>query len=160
MNPNDIKISLQYRIRYPEQKTQNTPSLFLLHGFGSNMDDLFALNQFFPDDWTIISLQAPISTGFGGWAWAEIDFNNLKELPKPEQRYSSREMVISSINTFLLYGENIGLKKDIRELIINTKNKKDEKAEFISFYENDITSDEKRFYSSVYSGSLFSLFFT
>ena len=63
---------------------------------------------------------------------------------------------ISSINTFLLYGENIGLKKDIRELIINTKNKKDEKAEFISFYENDITSDEKRFYSSVYSGSLFS----
>ena len=67
---------------------------------------------------------------------------------------------ISSINTFLLYGENIGLKKDIRELIINTKNKKDEKAEFISFYENDITRDEKRFYSSVYSGSLFSLFFT
>ena len=63
---------------------------------------------------------------------------------------------ISSINTFLLYGENIGLKKDIRELIINTKNKKDEKAEFISFYENDITGDEKRFYSSVYSGSLFS----
>ena len=99
MNSNDIKIPLQYRIRYSEQKNNNTPSLFLLHGFGSNMDDLFALNQFFPDDWTIISLQAPISTGFGGWAWAEIDFNNLKELPKPEQRYSSREMVISSINT-------------------------------------------------------------
>ena len=38
---------------------------------------------------------------------------------------------ISSINTFLLYGENIGLKKDIRELIINKKNKKDEKEEFI-----------------------------
>ena len=99
MNPKDIKIPLQYRIRYSEQKNNNTPSLFLLHGFGSNMDDLFALNQFFPNDWTIISLQAPISTVFGGWAWAEIDFNNLKELPKPEQRYSSREMVISSINT-------------------------------------------------------------
>ena len=99
MNSNDIKIPLQYKIRYSEQKNNNTPSLFLLHGFGSNMDDLFALNQFFPDDWTIISLQAPISTSFGGWAWAEIDFNNLKELPKPEQRYSSREMVISSINT-------------------------------------------------------------
>ena len=99
MYPNDIKIPLQYRIRYPEQKTNNTPTLFLLHGFGSNMDDLFGLNQFFPNDWTIISLQAPISTGFGGWAWAEIDWNNLKELPKPEQRYSSREMIISSINT-------------------------------------------------------------
>ena len=48
MNSNDIKIPLQYRIRYSEQKNNNTPSLFLLHGFGSNMDDLFALNQFFP----------------------------------------------------------------------------------------------------------------
>ena len=99
MNPNDIKTSLKYRIRHHKQETHNTPSLFLLHGIGSNMDDLFALNQFFPDDWTIISLQAPISTGFCGWAWAEIDWNNLKELPKPEQKYNSREMIISSINT-------------------------------------------------------------
>jgi predicted esterase len=37
--------------------------------------------------------------GFGGWAWAEIDYNNLKELPKPEQRYSSRESIITSIST-------------------------------------------------------------
>ena len=99
MKQNDIKIPLRYKIRYPEQKTQNTHSVFLLHGFGSNMDDLFSLTQFFPNDWTIISLQAPIPAGFGGWAWAEIDFNNLKELPKPEQRYSSREMIVSSINT-------------------------------------------------------------
>ena len=41
-----------------------------------------------------------------------------------------------SINIYLIYGENIGLKKDIRETIVNAKNK--EKSEIISFYENDI----------------------
>ena len=59
-----------------------------------------------------------------------------------------------SINIYLIYGENIGLKKDIRETIVNAKNK--EKSEIISFYENDILSDDKNFYSTIYSGSLFS----
>ncbi len=59
-----------------------------------------------------------------------------------------------SINIYLIYGENIGLKKDIRETIVNAKNK--EKSEIISFYENDILSNDKNFYSSIYSGSLFS----
>ena len=52
-----------------------------------------------------------------------------------------------------MYGENVGLKKDIRDLIINTKN---QKAEYITFYENDILSNEENFYNSFYSGSLFS----
>ena len=99
MNPNEIKIPLNYKIRVPEQKANNIPSIFFLHGYGSNMNDLFSLSQFFPDEWVCISLQAPLPTGFGGWAWAEIDYNNLKDLPKPEQRYSSRESIITSIST-------------------------------------------------------------
>ena len=99
MNPNEITIPLSYKIRVPEKITKNTASIFFLHGYGSNMNDLFSLGQLFPDEWAIISLQAPLPTGFGGWAWAELDYNNLKELPKPEQRYSSRDSIIESINT-------------------------------------------------------------
>ena len=66
---------------------------------------------------------------------------------------NKKDKVISSNNFYLLYGENVGLKKDIRDLIINTKN---EKAEYITFYENDILSNEENFYNSFYSGSLFS----
>lgn len=99
MNPNEIKIPLSYKIRIPEKKVKDTPSIFFLHGYGSNMDDLFSLSQFFSDKWACISLQAPLPIGFGGWAWAEIDYSNLKELPKPEQRYSSRESIITSIST-------------------------------------------------------------
>ena len=100
MDINNINISLEYKIRFTNQN-KNNPSIFLLHGYGSNMNDLFSLHQFFPEDWTIVSLQAPFGTGFGGWAWAELDFNNLRELPKPEQSLSSRNKIISSISTII-----------------------------------------------------------
>ena len=61
-----------------------------------------------------------------------------------------------TINTYLIYGENIGLKKDIKESIVNTKSEKNEKIESLTFYENDIIGDENNFYNAVYSGSLFS----
>ena len=56
---------------------ENAPAIFFLHGYGSNMEDLFSLGQFFSDEWAIISFQASESIGFGGYAWAELDFNNL-----------------------------------------------------------------------------------
>ena len=98
MNTDTLDLPLKYKIRIPENNKNNAPSIFFLHGYGSNMNDLFALNQFFPDDWACISLQGPIPTGFGGWSWAEIDYNNIKELPKPGQRISSRDDIIDSID--------------------------------------------------------------
>ncbi len=60
-------------------------------------------------------------------------------------------------NFFLLYGENVGLKKDIKNFISNEINQKDKnKVETLSFYESDVISKEEDFYNSVYSGSLFS----
>ncbi|MBA1338682.1 MAG: DNA polymerase-3 subunit delta [Pelagibacterales bacterium] len=57
---------------------------------------------------------------------------------------------------FLLYGENFGLKKDIKDFIISEIREKDEHVGIYSFYESDIFSNEESFYDSVYSGSLFS----
>jgi len=59
-------------------------------------------------------------------------------------------------NLFLLYGENLGLKKDIKESIKKSLNEKNSNMEVLSFYENDITGDEEIFYNSIFSGSLFS----
>ena len=58
-------------------------------------------------------------------------------------------------NLFLLYGENYGLKKDIREIIKNEIKKNDSDVELSSLYEKDITDNEDNFYNSIYSGSLF-----
>jgi len=58
-------------------------------------------------------------------------------------------------NLFLLYGENYGLKKDIREIIKSEIKKNDSNVELSSLYEKDITDNEDNFYNSIYSGSLF-----
>ena len=59
-------------------------------------------------------------------------------------------------NLFLLYGENFGLKKDIKKLIEKALKEKKNNIEILSLYENEILNNEENFYNSVYSGSLFS----
>ena len=63
---------------------------------------------------------------------------------------------LSKHNLLLLYGENIGLKKDIRNKIKIDLNKKEDSIEILSFYESEILDNEDDFYNSIYSGSLFS----
>ena len=62
----------------------------------------------------------------------------------------------SKYNFYLLYGENNGLKKEIRESIKVTIKRKDSNLELLSLYDNDIISNKENFYNSIYSGSLFS----
>jgi len=99
MNNTEIKTPLNYKVR-KAVNPKNSPALVLLHGYGSNMLDLFALNQFFSENWTIISLQGPVPTAFGGFAWAELDFTNLRELPLPQQKVESIEKIHESISIF------------------------------------------------------------
>ena len=63
---------------------------------------------------------------------------------------------IINCNSFLLYGENNGLKKDIRNSIKTIINKKKLIPENLSIYENEILENKDNFYNTIYSGSLFS----
>ena len=82
-----------------KSENNNTPSqsIFFLHGFGSNMQDLFGLSPLFNQNWTCVSLQASIPVQYNGWAWAELDFQNIGKLPKPEQMKIHQEKVFESI---------------------------------------------------------------
>jgi len=55
----------------------------------------------------------------------------------------------------LLYGENLGLKKDIRKFIKSGIEKKDNNVEILFLYESEILDNEENFYNFIYSGSLF-----
>jgi len=57
---------------------------------------------------------------------------------------------------FLLYGENYGLKKEIKENIKSSINNKKDELETISLFENDIIKNEDNFNNLIFSGSLFS----
>ena len=71
-------MSLQYIVREPKNKTQNPPLLILLHGYGSNKEDLFSFAEELPDELLIISAQAPYEMGYGGYAWYAINFDDVK----------------------------------------------------------------------------------
>jgi len=59
-------------------------------------------------------------------------------------------------NFFLLYGENLGLKKDIKDFIKNELKQKDNSIEILSLYESEIIDNKDNFFNLIYSGSLFS----
>ncbi|MCD8447859.1 alpha/beta hydrolase [Tenacibaculum finnmarkense] len=69
---------LNYIVREPKQATTNPPLLILLHGYGSNEDDLFSFAQELPEDLLIVSAQAPYQMGGGAFAWYAINFDAVK----------------------------------------------------------------------------------
>ena len=92
-----LELSLSNLVRKSENTNSSSKAVFFLHGFGSNMQDLFGLCPFFDKSWTCISLQASIPVQYNGWAWAELDFDNIGHLPKPEQMIKHQENVVESI---------------------------------------------------------------
>ena len=60
------------------------------------------------------------------------------------------------LNLILLYGENNGLKKDVREIIIRNFKKEKDDIELLSFYEDEILQNEENLHNAIFSGSLFS----
>ena len=94
----ELDLPLKNLFKPSEVKDQNSPSVFFLHGFGSNMEDLFGLSPFFPKNWNCISLQATIPLQFNGWAWAEIDFENILKVQNPAQIIHHKEKIVESID--------------------------------------------------------------
>jgi len=47
----------------------------LLHGFGSDEQDLLGLAPYFPPAWKVLSVRAPHDCPFGGYAWFDIEFS-------------------------------------------------------------------------------------
>ncbi|MFK5957755.1 MAG: alpha/beta fold hydrolase [Lutibacter sp.] len=68
------ELSLKYIVREPNIQTKNTSLLILLHGYGSNEEDLFSFATELPDDLLIISTRAPQNLSFGSYSWYTINF--------------------------------------------------------------------------------------
>ena len=53
---------------------QNAPLLIMLHGYGSDENDLFSFARELPKELFIISIQAPYLLKPQGYAWYAINF--------------------------------------------------------------------------------------
>ena len=85
--------SLQYLIREPKAVSQKRKAMILLHGVGSNEQDLFGLADHLPDDFFIISARGQYELGAGRFAWYNVDFSTGKPVINPEQELSSRIII-------------------------------------------------------------------
>lgn len=71
-------LSLVHQVLYAKNPTSAKPPLLLmLHGYGSHENDLFSMAPMLHEKCTVVSLRAPLTLPWGGFAWYEIDFNNL-----------------------------------------------------------------------------------
>lgn len=68
-------MNLHYLIQEPKVKHDKNPLLILLHGYGSNEEDLFSFASELPNDSYIISVRAPYDLQPYGHAWYAIHFD-------------------------------------------------------------------------------------
>ena len=93
------QLSLQYIIRESNTISEKTSLLILLHGYGSNEEDLFSFATELPEDLIIVSARAPQSLGFGSYAWYSINFTadqgKFSDIP---EAIEARELVATFID--------------------------------------------------------------
>lgn len=89
---------LHYLVREPIVKTANPPVLILLHGVGSNEQDLFSLANHLPDSFLVISARAPIRLTENSFAWYQVDFSTGKPVFNLEQQENSQAILIKFID--------------------------------------------------------------
>jgi phospholipase/carboxylesterase len=69
------KLSLTHLVREAAGKSNaSSPLLLLLHGIGSNEQDLFGLGPYLDERFLVVSARAPVVMGPGSYGWFNIEF--------------------------------------------------------------------------------------
>lgn len=91
-------LSLEHIIRPSSITHKKAPALFMLHGYGSNEEDLFSFAEELPEELCIVSIRAPYTLDPYGYAWYAINFDAEKgKWSDDEQAIASRDKIVSFI---------------------------------------------------------------
>lgn len=94
-----MEYSLKYIVREPKVKIKNPSLLLMLHGYGSNEQDLFSFANELPDNLLIVSARAPLSMTFGGYAWYSIRFQgDDKSFSDIPEALEARNLIVNFID--------------------------------------------------------------
>lgn len=88
---------LVYVYRVPTVKNAKPPLLILLHGTGSNEQDLFSFADQLPGKFLVVSARAPYTISNGSYTWYELHFENGKPIYNKEQAEQSRKTILAFI---------------------------------------------------------------
>lgn len=90
-------LALKFLIQPPKIKTSKQKAIILLHGVGSNEEDLFSLAKYLPADFWIISPRGYYTLGTGRYAWYEVGFSSGTPEINSLQEENSRKIIIQFI---------------------------------------------------------------
>lgn len=95
-------LSLEHNYKAAINPSEASPVIIMLHGYGSDENDLFSFASELPEEYTIISLKAPIPMQPYGNAWYNIHFdNNQGKFSDDEQAINSRDLIANCINEII-----------------------------------------------------------
>lgn len=106
----DRRLSLTHLAREPRRGGQTAPPLLLLlHGIGSNEEDLFGLAPHLDERFLVVSARAPVTLDYGGYGWFRIDFTPRGMVADIEQAKESLAMLQDFIDELVgAYGADGG----------------------------------------------------
>jgi phospholipase/carboxylesterase len=95
-------MKLHYLIREPKIKLEKNPLLVLIHGYGSNEEDLFSFATELPEQYYVVSARAPYDMQYGSYAWYAINFDaDENKFSDIEQAKSSRDAIVDFIDQLI-----------------------------------------------------------
>ena len=97
-----MNLSLEYLVREPKIKLDKNPLLLLLHGYGSNEQDLFSFAAELPEEYYIVSVRAPYNLQYGSYAWYAINFDaDQNKFSDNNQARISRDLIANFIDELI-----------------------------------------------------------
>jgi len=94
-----MKSNIKYLIREPKIKQEKNPLLLLLHGYGSNEEDLFSFASELPEEYYVVSARAPYDLQPYGHAWYAITFDaDQNKFSDDNQAIESRDLIAKFID--------------------------------------------------------------
>ena len=104
-------MNLHYLVQEPKVKHDKNPLLLLLHGYGSNEEDLFSFASELPNDSYVISVRAPYDLQPYGHAWYAIHFD------ADENKFSDNVQAKQSVEIIASFIDEI-----VKQYPIDTEN--------------------------------------
>lgn len=93
---------LHHLVREPKIKLAKSPLLLLLHGYGSNEEDLFSFASELPDNYYVVSARAPYDMMYGSYAWYAINFDaDENKFSDIGQAQASRDLIANFIDELI-----------------------------------------------------------
>lgn len=94
--------SLHYLVRPPKIKTENPPLLLLLHGVGSNEQNMFSFANSLPEKFLVVSVRGPLTLGPNSYAWFRVDFSTGRPLINEKEAEDARKSIIQFLDDLKL----------------------------------------------------------